>query len=496
MNSAMTDAGDVPLLAGERWYRPAVETWSPVHNPSTGAVIARVPHCGPAEVDEVVRAAQAAFGSWSRTPAPARGARLFAYKAQLEAHFEELAALITRENGKTLEEARGDVRRGIEVVDFACGIAHLSKGESLPQIAEQIDGLTMREPLGVCAGITPFNFPAMVPLWMFPLAIACGNTFILKPSEKAPLTAVRLGELALAAGIPPGVFNLVHGGREAVDALLAHPGIAAISFVGSTRVAEHVYTTGCRYGKRVQAAGGAKNVLVVMPDADPVPTVRAIMGAAYGCAGQRCMAGSLLLGVGAAAPRIRDQVAAAIDQLVIDDTSANPRAEMGPVIDAASRDRIRGFIDQGLRGGAQLVRGGAQPPRDQGYFVAPTLFEQAHPDMPLAREEIFGPVLTMLHPRDLDEAIAFANRSAFGNGAVIFTSSGAAARQFAREVQCGMVGVNVGVPAPMAVFAFSGWNRSFFGDLHVQGQEGVLFYTRQKIVLSRWDAAYRRTQGW
>ncbi|MFM9960023.1 MAG: CoA-acylating methylmalonate-semialdehyde dehydrogenase [Planctomycetaceae bacterium] len=486
----------IPILAGEQWTTPNVTVWSPVFNPSRGEEIARVPLCGAAEVDAVVQAASLAFGSWSKTAAPARAAKMFAFKAMLEAHFEELAALITRENGKTLDEARGDVRRGIEVVDFACGISHLSKGENLPQVADGIDGVTMREPIGVCAGITPFNFPAMVPLWMFPIAIACGNTFILKPSEKVPLTAVRLAELALEAGLPPGVLNIVHGGREAVDALLEHPGIAAISFVGSTRVAEHVYVTGCRHGKRVQAAGGAKNVMVVLPDAEPNATVRAIMGAAYGCAGQRCMAGSILLGVGEAASQVRDQLAAAIDKLVIADTSANPKADMGPVIDAAARERILQSIELGVAEGATLVRGGKHESPRRGFFVSPTLFDEASPDMHIAREEIFGPVLTMLRPRDLDEAIAWANRSPYGNGAVIFTSSGGAARQFTREVRCGMVGVNVGVPAPMAAFAFCGWNRSFFGDLHVQGTEGVLFYTRQKIVLSRWDNAYRRTQGW
>ncbi|MBC7821380.1 MAG: CoA-acylating methylmalonate-semialdehyde dehydrogenase [Planctomycetaceae bacterium] len=487
---------DVPVLVGGRWVTPQVTDWSPVFNPSRGEEIARVPQCGAAEVDAVVQAASTALTGWSKTPAPARAAKMFAFKAQLEAHFEELATLITRENGKTLEEARGDVRRGIEVVDFACGIAHLCKGENLPQVADGINGVTMREPIGVCAGITPFNFPAMVPLWMFPLAIACGNTFILKPSEKVPLTAVRLAELALEAGWPPGVLNIVHGGREAGDALLGHPGIAAISFVGSTRVAEHVYVTGCRHGKRVQAAGGAKNVMIVMPDAEPSATVRAIMGASFGCAGQRCMAGSVLLGVGEAASLVRDQIAAAIDKLVIGDTSANSKADMGPVIDSASRDRILQVIEMGVAEGASLVRGGNIESQSRGFFVPPTLFDEASPDMHIAREEIFGPVLTMLRPRDLDEAIAWANRSPYGNGAVIFTSSGGAARQFAREVQCGMVGVNVGVPAPMAAFAFSGWNRSFFGDLHVQGTEGVMFYTRQKIVLSRWDNAYRRTQGW
>ncbi|HND52460.1 MAG TPA: CoA-acylating methylmalonate-semialdehyde dehydrogenase [Pirellulaceae bacterium] len=495
--SVNIEAEAVPLLAGDSWWTPEVDAWGAVQNPSTGETLGRVPMCGAAEVDRVVQAARRALPDWSRTPAPNRAAKLFAFKAKLEAAFDELATLIVRENGKTLEEARGDVRRGIEVVDFACGIAHLGKGESLPQLAEHIDATTMREPIGVCVGITPYNFPAMVPLWMFPLAVACGNTFVLKPSEKVPLTAVRMAQLALEAGWPPGVLNVVHGGRDAVDALLSHPDVAAVSFVGSTRVAEHVYLTGCRHGKRVQAAGGAKNVMVVMPDADPESTIRAIMGAAYGCAGQRCMAGSLLMGVGDSASRVRDRLVDAIDRLVVDDTSANDGAQMGPVIDADAAARVRTYIEAGQRDGAKLVRDGRRsPPRGRGHFVHPTLFEQASLDMPIARDEVFGPLLTMVHPRDLDEAIAWANRSPFGNGAVIFTSSGGAARQFAREIQCGMVGVNVGVPAPMAVFAFSGWNRSFFGDLHVQGAEGVMFYTRQKIVLSRWDASYQRTQGW
>jgi malonate-semialdehyde dehydrogenase (acetylating)/methylmalonate-semialdehyde dehydrogenase len=495
MTHSMTDAR-VPVLVGDACRVPEVPHWGEVWNPSRGEVLARVPLCGAEEVAAAVAAASRALPAWSRTPATARAARLFAFKAKLEAHFEELATLVTRENGKTLDEARGDVRRGIEVVEFACGVAHLGKGETLPQIAEHIDGVTMREPVGVCVGITPFNFPAMVPLWMFPLAVACGNTFVLKPSEKVPLTAVRLGELAWEAGWPPGVFNVVHGGREAVDALLTHPDVAAISFVGSTHVAEHVYVTGCRHGKRVQAAGGAKNVMVVMPDADPDATIRAVMGAAYGCAGQRCMAGSLLLGVGAAGPAMRERLAGAIDNVVVGDTSSDPAADMGPLIDAASQDRVRGYIDRGAAEGARLVRDGRQGIPERGFFVRPTLFEAANPDLSIARDEIFGPVLTMLQPRDLDEAIAWANRSPYGNGAVIFTGSGGSARQFAREIRCGMVGVNVGVPAPMAVFAFSGWNRSFFGDLHVQGTEGLMFYTRQKVVLSRWDASYRRTQGW
>jgi malonate-semialdehyde dehydrogenase (acetylating)/methylmalonate-semialdehyde dehydrogenase len=441
---------------------------------------------GAAEVELAFQAAERAFRSWSRTPPSDRAARLFRFKSLLETHFDELATLVTRENGKTRDEARGDVRRGIEVVDFACGIAHLAKGEMLPQVADGIDGATMREPLGVVAGITPFNFPAMIPLWMFPLAIACGNTFLLKPSEKVPLTAVRLAELALEADFPPGVLNVVHGGAAVVNALLEHPGIVAISFVGSTPVARHVYETGCRLGKRVQAAGGAKNVLVVMPDADPTLTLPAVIGSAFGCAGQRCMAGSVLLGVGDEADPFRDRLTAAMEKLVVDDTSANPHADMGPVIDPAAQQRIRATIEQGRKEGARLVSGEQRPTPEQGFFVPPTLFDDARPDMTIARQEIFGPVLTMLRPRDLAEAIEWSNASPLGNGAVIFTTQGAAARQFTRDIECGMVGVNVGVPAPMAVFEFSGWKGSFFGDLHLQGTEGILFYTRQKTVLLRW----------
>jgi len=496
LNADLAEAPVVPLLAGDEWWSPEGVEYAPVFNPSRAQIIARVPLARAAEVDRAVTAAARAFPAWSRTPATARAVKMFAYKAQLEAHFDELAALITRENGKTLEEARGDVRRGIEVVEFACGIAHLAKGEALPQVAEHLDGITLREPLGVCVGITPFNFPAMVPLWMFPLSIACGNTFVLKPSEKVPLTAVRLAELALAAGIPPGVLNVVHGSREAVDALLVHPQVAAVSFVGSTRVAEHVYTTACRHGKRVQAAGGAKNVMVVMPDAEPDSTIRAIVGAAYGCAGQRCMAGSILLGVGEAAPRVEQHLTAAIERMVVADTSADPAASMGPVIDAAAKERAGEYIERGQQDGARVIQGSLQSAPAHGFFVRPTLLAEARPDSAASQDEIFGPVLTMLHPRDLDQAIAWANRSPYGNGAVIFTGHGGAARRFAREIQCGMVGINVGVPAPMAVFAFSGWNRSFFGDLHVQGTEGVMFYTRQKLILSRWDASYQRQQGW
>jgi malonate-semialdehyde dehydrogenase (acetylating)/methylmalonate-semialdehyde dehydrogenase len=470
--------------------------WGDVFNPSQGTVIARVPFGGAAEVDAAVQSAARAFRSWSTLPVPRRAAILFDYKRLLDLHADELARLVTRENGKTLDEARGDVRRGIEVVDFACGIAQLTKGESLPQVSDQIDAVTMREPIGVCAGITPFNFPAMVPMWMFPLAIACGNTFVLKPSEKVPLTALRLAELFLQAGLPAGVFNVVHGGREVVDALCTHPGVAAVSFVGSSGVAKHVYTLASAHGKRCQAAGGAKNVLLVMPDAEPDSTLRAILGSSYGCAGQRCMAGSVLMGVGRkTADEWRERVSGALSSLKVDDTSRNDAAGMGPVIDGGAQARLEALVRAAPASGAEVAFRGAGGPSG-GFFVAPTLLDRVAPQMSLFRDELFGPVLSLLRPESLDEAIATMNALSFGNGATIFTSSGAAARQFTREIQCGMLGINIGVPAPMAPFAFSGWNASFYGDLHVQGMEGVMFYTRQRVVLSRWDKGYVRAQGW
>jgi len=492
----MTDAPVVPTLIGDLWTTPQVAQFTPVHQPASGEVIARTPHCVEVDVDLAVTTAGAAFPAWSNTPATDRGQILFKYKELLERDFEELSQLLVRENGKTLGEARGDVRRGIEVVDFACGIGHLQKGEMLPQVAAGIDGTTTREPIGVCAGITPFNFPAMVPMWMYPVAIACGNCFVLKPSEKVPLTANRLGVLLLEAGLPPGVFNIVHGGREAVDTLCRHPGIAAISFVGSSRVARHVYELGCQHGKRVQSAGGAKNVLFAMPDAiesglaaEAVAadaTIRAIMNSAFGCAGQRCMAGSLIMGIGDSADELRDQIVEAMDQLSVGDPVANAEIGMGPVIDGGARDRLFDRIEGARGSGLQVVRDGREGIPEEGFFLGPTLIDGVTPDQPLFTEELFGPVLSMMRPESLNEAIDWVNRIPFGNAATIFTHDGGAARRFAREAECGMIGVNVGVPAPMAIFSFSGWDESFFGDLHVQGMESIMFYTRQKTVLSRW----------
>ena len=497
MTATMTEtASIVPVLIGGKWTRPQLQTYGDVYNPSTGEVIGRVPFCGAKEVDDAVEAAQKAFVTWSNTPVMKRSAILFKYRELMNQHADELIRLVTKENGKTIEESKGDVRRGLEVIEFCCGIAHLSKGESVPQLADELDAITMREPIGVCAGITPFNFPAMVPLWMYPMAIACGNTFILKPSEKVPLTAVRMAELFQEAGLPDGVMNVVHGGREVVDALCTHPKIAAVSFVGSTRVAKHVYETSCKHGKRCQSAGGAKNVLLVMPDAEPESTMRAIMGSAFGNAGQRCMAGSVLMGIGKDQNPLRDMVIESMRKLKMDDTLANPKADLGPVIDGTSKERIKKIVAMAPSEGATIAEDGTKISRERGFFVGPTLIDQVRPTMSLFREEIFGPVLSMLRPQTLDEAIAIMNSVEYGNGASIFTTSGAPARKFVRDIQAGMLGVNVGVPAPMALFSFSGWNHSFFGDLHVQGIEGMMFYTRQKTVLSRWDSNYVRQHGW
>ncbi|MEE2832516.1 MAG: CoA-acylating methylmalonate-semialdehyde dehydrogenase [Candidatus Latescibacterota bacterium] len=478
----------VPVLIGDRWLVPDCEQSTPVHRPATGEVIARTPHCGAADVDRAVQSAQAAFPAWSRTPAPDRARVLFRYRELLESHFEELAEIVCRENGKTREEARGDVRRGVEVVELACGIGHLTKGEVLPELASGIDGMATREPVGVCAGITPFNFPAMVPMWMYPLAIACGNCFLLKPSEKVPFTANRLAELFLEAGLPPGVLGVIHGGREVVEALCLHPSIAAVSFVGSSPVARRVYELAGQTGKRCQAAGGAKNVLFVMPDALDDPTIKAVLQSAFGCAGQRCMAGSLLMGVGDACDGLRDQVAAAMNMMTMGDTLAEDGVSMGPVIDGPAQERLVHSIGDAQKDMA-LVRDGREGVPENGFFVGPTLLDDLKPEYNLFSKELFGPVLGLMRPQTLDEAIDWVNRIPFGNAASIFTHDGGAARTFAREVNCGMVGINVGVPAPMALFSFSGWDQSFFGDLHVQGTEGVLFYTRQKTTLTRWQGA-------
>ena len=477
-----------PLFINGEWAPSRATAHEPVHNPSDGTQIAATPLCGTDEINSAVQAAVAAFPAWAEAPPVDRARVMLRFAERMEANFEELARTITREHGKTLDEARSEIRRGIEVVEFAGGAPSLLMGESLENIAAGIDCDTIRQPLGACACITPFNFPFMVPLWSLPIALACGNTYVLKPSEKVPFSAIRMAELLSDAGLPPGVLNLVHGTREAVDALLTHPDIRAISFVGSTPVAKHVYETGTRYGKRVQASGGAKNFMVVMPDADE-STIGAIMGSAYGCAGERCMAGSVLVFVDGAGERFLPPLCEAARNLRVGPTDRNPDVQMGALISPQHLERVRNAIETGVAEGADLIVDGRDVRVEEapdGFYLGPTIFDKATPEMRIVREEIFGPVLSVMHVKDLDTAIDISNGSGYGNAGVIFTTSGPDARKFRHGINAGMVGVNIGVPAPMAFFPFSGWNSSFFGDLHVQGHECVSFFTRQKVTISRW----------
>jgi malonate-semialdehyde dehydrogenase (acetylating) / methylmalonate-semialdehyde dehydrogenase len=475
-------------IAGE-WSRPSDLANAPVHNPSTGEVIAATPLCSAKQVNDAVEAAAAAFPAWWETPPTDRARILFRFKSLLEEHFEELVHSNTREHGKTLVESRGDVKRGIEMVEFACGVPSLLMGEALENIARGIDCETIRQPLGVCAGITPFNFPAMVPLWMYPVAIACGNTFVLKPSEKVPLTAIRIAELLEKAGLPKGVLNLVHGGRECVDALLKHPKVRAVSFVGSTPIARYIYETGTRHGKRVQANGGAKNFIVLMPDAEVDNSVRGVIEAAFGCAGERCMAGSTAVMVGKAANSLLPPLVQAARRIRIGPTDREAQPDMGPLITLQHRDRVAELISVGAKEGAKIAADGREVKVEaapNGFYLGATVLDEVQAGMTVAREEVFGPVLNVMRMDDLDAAIELANRSPYGNGASIFTCSGKAAREFKHRIGCGMVGINVVVPASMAWFPFNGWNESFFGDLHMQGKEGVQFFTQLKVTMSRW----------
>ncbi len=477
---------------GGEWVAVEAAETGLVYNPSLGEVIAEVPLGGADLVDQAVKSAHEAFPGWWETPAIDRANILFRYKALLEQHVDELALSISTEHGKTIPEARGDIRRGIQMVEYACGAPTLLMGESLENVARGIDCDSIRQPLGVCVGITPFNFPAMVPLWMFPLALACGNTFVLKPSEKVPLTAIRLIELLAEAGLPKGVLNLIHGGRECVDALLTHPLVRAISFVGSTPVARHIFDTGTKHGKRVQAAGGAKNFILLMPDATVNETVRGLTEAAFGCAGERCMSGSTAIAIGDAARRVLPELVNVAKSMKVGPTFNDPSSQMGPVITSQHRDRVSELIGVGATEGARVLADGRSVKvtgAPNGFYVGPTILDEIRPDMTVAREEIFGPVLNVYRMDDLDSAIELANKSAYGNGAAIFTNSGRAAREFKHRIRAGMVGINVGVPAAMAFFPFSGWGESFFGDLHLQGREGVAFYTQQKVTTSRWFAA-------
>jgi len=469
---------------------------APVFDPAQGKVTHTLALATAGETGAAIAAARAALPEWSATPPVQRARVLFRFKELLHAHAEELARLITSQHGKVLADARGELARGIEVVEFACGIPHLLKGEFSDSVGTGIDSWSLRQPVGVCAGITPFNFPAMVPMWMFPIALACGNSFVLKPSERDPGCPMRMAELLSSAGAPPGVFNVVNGDYAAVDALLADPGVDAVSFVGSTPVAEHVYRTASAHGKRVQALGGAKNHLVVMPDADMTLVCEALLGAAYGSAGERCMAISVAVAVGAAADTLVESLAPMVAAIKVG-AGAQADVEMGPLITREHLRRVRAHVDAGVAEGAELlvdgrglrVAGGAE-----GFFLGATLFDRVTAQMRIYREEIFGPVLGVVRVPDLSAALELVNAHEYGNGASIFTSDGAAARRFCHGVASGMVGVNVPIPVPMAFHSFGGWKRSLFGALHLHGPDGVRFYTRLKTVTARWPRGGRGAQ--
>ncbi|HVQ76216.1 MAG TPA: CoA-acylating methylmalonate-semialdehyde dehydrogenase [Candidatus Binatia bacterium] len=476
-----------------QWVAPRGATL-PVLDPATGHVLAAVPLSQAEDVARVVDTASAAFPAWRQTPPGDRIQYLFRLKALLEQHFEDLAATITGECGKTLGEARGELRRGIENVEVACGIPLMMQGYNSEDIATGIDEIMIRQPLGVVAAITPFNFPAMIPLWFLPYAIACGNTFILKPSERVAMTATRLVELVAATGLPAGVVNLVHGDKACVEALLDHPGVRAVSFVGSSAVARSVYARAAASGKRAQCQGGAKNPVVILPDADFDTTTGIVADSAFGCAGQRCLAASLAVTVGDARAPFTERIADAAAKRVVG-PGTGEGVQMGPVITRQSKERIEALIERGVGEGARAVvdgRGALVPGHESGYFVRPTVLDRVAPASEIARTEIFGPVLSMIHVENIDAAIDLVNESSYGNMACLFTSSGAAARKFRYEVQAGNIGINLGVAAPMAFFPFSGWRDSFFGDLHGQGRDAIEFYTDKKVVVERWPVTWSR----
>jgi malonate-semialdehyde dehydrogenase (acetylating)/methylmalonate-semialdehyde dehydrogenase len=467
--------------------------WGEVFNPATGERARRVALGGAAEVDHAVKAARAAFPGWAATPPLTRARVMFKFRELLERDGDRIAQLITDEHGKVLSDAKGELVRGIEVVEFACGIPHLMRGEVTEQVGRGIDSWSLRQPLGVCAGITPFNFPAMVPMWMFPVALACGNTFVLKPSERDPSAGYRMAELLLEAGLPPGVFNVVNGDKEAVDAILAHPEIDAVSFVGSTAIAEYIYATAAQNGKRVQALGGAKNHMVVMPDADLDQATDALMGASYGSAGERCMAVSVAVAVGGVGDRLMDKLVPRVRALKIG-PGTDPEAEMGPLVTGQHLAKVRSYVDLGIKEGAKLVVDGRNlklQGYENGFFLGGCLFDEVTPEMRIYKEEIFGPVLSVVRAPDFEDAVKLVNDHEYGNGVAIFTRDGDAAREFTNRIQIGMVGVNVPIPVPMAFHSFGGWKRSLFGDMAVHGMEGVRFYTRLKTVTARWPAGIR-----
>jgi malonate-semialdehyde dehydrogenase (acetylating) / methylmalonate-semialdehyde dehydrogenase len=479
----------IPNHIGGRNIEAATARTQEVFDPATGVASGRVVLSDADDVGRAVAAAKAAFPAWAEMP-PIRRARLMNRLLGLvNTNKEALARAITAEHGKVLSDARGEVERAIDVIEFACGMPQLLKGDHTEQVSTGIDNWTLRQPLGVVAGITPFNFPVMVPAWMYPVAIAAGNTFVLKPSPLDPTPSVLVAQLFKEAGFPDGVFNVVQGDKVAVDALLAHPDVPALSFVGSTPVAQHIYSTGAAQGKRVQALGGAKNHLVVMPDADIDKAVDALMGAAYGSAGERCMAISVAVLVGDVAERLMSRLKARVQELRVG-SGLDESSEMGPIVSAAARERIRGAIDRGVAEGASLLVDGRHfsPRTDRGgFFLGGTLFDHVTPAMSLYRDELFGPVLACVRVNDFELALALVNGHEFANGVACFTASGHSAREFARRVQVGMVGINVPIPVPMAWHGFGGWKKSLFGDMHVYGEEGVRFYTRQKSVMQRWS---------
>ncbi len=466
----------------------ASERWGDVYDPATGVRTGRVAFADAAVVDHAVRTATEAARTWGRTSLTARTRIMFAFRELVERRKRDIAEILTREHGKVLSDALGEVNRGLEVIEFACGLPHLVKGEFSENVSTDVDTYSIRQPLGVVAGITPFNFPAMVPMWMFPLAIACGNAFILKPSEKDPSAANFCAELFVEAGLPAGVFNVVHGDKVAVDAILAHPGIQAVSFVGSTPIARYIYETGTRHGKRVQALGGAKNHMIVLPDADLDLAADAAVSAAYGSTGQRCMAISVLVAVGDVGDRLLPRVRDRMQRLKVA-PGLDPDAEMGPLVTREHKARVVSYIEQGQKAGAELVEDGRQvrvAGHDDGFFLGPCLFDRVTPEMSIYTGEIFGPVLSVVRAESYDRALQLVNDSPYANGVAIFTNDGGAARRFQSEVQAGMVGINVPIPVPMAYYSFGGWKSSLFGDAHMYGREGIHFYTRGKVVTSRW----------
>lgn len=491
-NVAMQEKQLIAHFIGGKSYPASTESrHASVFNPATGAITAEVMFADIATVNHCVRVAKEAFGSWSEYSALKRARIMFRFKELLEVHSDDLARAITQEHGKVLSDAKGEVQRGIEVVEFACGIPHLFKGQFSDNIGGGIDNYSLRQPLGVCVGITPFNFPVMVPMWMFPIALACGNTFILKPSERDPSPSLMLADLLKQAGLPDGVFNVIQGDKEIVDALLHHRDVQAISFVGSTPIAEYIYSQGGMHGKRVQALGGAKNHLIAMPDADLDQVADALVGAAYGSAGERCMAISIAVAVGNTGDELVEKIKTRITKLRIKN-GMEADADMGPVVTAAHRKKVLGYIEDGIHEGAQLVADGRHyhvSGHEEGFFLGATLFDHVTPQMRIYKEEIFGPVLGIVRVKDFASAVELINAHEYGNGVSCYTSDGATAREFSRRIKVGMVGINVPIPVPMAFHSFGGWKRSLFGDHHMYGEEGIRFYSRYKSVMQRWPDA-------